>query len=151
MPSDLRDLYQELILDHSRRPRNFGRLEKASHQAVGHNPLCGDSVTVFVELEGGVVRNIRFQGSGCAISTASASMMTEILKGKTEGEAESLFGRFRDLVTGQSASAGAGLELAKLKVFSQVHEYPVRVKCAILAWHTFRAALKHQAETVSTE
>jgi nitrogen fixation NifU-like protein len=149
--SDLRDLYQELILDHTKRPRNFGRLETANCQADGYNPLCGDRVTVFLNVENDVVRDIRFQGSGCAISTASASMMTESLKGKTIGEAKTLFARFHELLTGQSEQLPDVEALGKLAVFSGVKEFPIRVKCATLAWHTMNAALSHQQQPVSTE
>ena len=151
--SDLRELYQEVILDHSRQPRNFRAEPAASGKAEGYNPLCGDKVTVYVKLDGDVVREVSFQGSGCAISTASASMMTESLKGKTREEAEALFQRFHALVTaapdaGQSHTAP---ELGKLAAFSGVSEFPVRVKCASLPWHTLRAALEGQAEPVKTE
>ncbi|HMC82654.1 MAG TPA: SUF system NifU family Fe-S cluster assembly protein [Candidatus Polarisedimenticolia bacterium] len=146
--ADLRDLYQEVILDHSKRPRNFRQMEKADRLAEGFNPLCGDRVTVFLKLEDGRIGDISFQGSGCAISTASASMMTERLKGKTLSEAETLFSGFHDLLTGKPSAGG---DLGKLAVFSGVCEFPIRVKCATLAWHTLRAALAKAAETVSTE
>jgi nitrogen fixation NifU-like protein len=150
--SDLRDLYQELILDHTKRPRNFGRLEKANCRADGHNPLCGDKLTLFLEVENDVVKDVRFQGSGCAISTASASMMTESIKGKTRAETEALFERFHQMLTGpDGVELEENDELGKLVVFSGVKEFPVRVKCATLAWHTLNAALKHQAEPASTE
>ncbi len=149
--SDLRDLYQEVILDHSKRPRNFTKLEGPRvREADGYNPLCGDQITLYVEMEGDVVKNVSFQGAGCAISTASASMMTSSVKGKTKAEAEAIFRSFHDLVTGQGGEdAGA---LGKLAVFAGVSEFPVRVKCASLAWHTLHAALegKH-GEPVSTE
>jgi nitrogen fixation NifU-like protein len=148
--SDLRELYQAVVLDHYKKPRNFRVLEGANHHAAGHNPLCGDKVTLYLEIEDGVVKDIGFQGSGCAISTASASMMTESLKGKTLAEAETLFKNFHALVTGATAedkSSGLG----KLAVFTGVREFPVRVKCATLAWHTFQAALKDEAAPVSTE
>jgi nitrogen fixation NifU-like protein len=150
MNDSLRELYQEVILDHSKNPRNFRELPGASRQAKGYNPLCGDRITVFVEVEDGVVRNVGFQGAGCAISTASASMMTEALKGRTEAEAEKLFTAFHDLVTGKSELVD-GDGLGKLAVFAGVRDYPVRVKCATLAWHTFKAALARQEEAVSTE
>jgi nitrogen fixation NifU-like protein len=150
MNDSLRELYQEVILDHSKNPRNFQVLPGASRQAKGYNPLCGDRITIFVEVEDGVVRNVGFQGTGCAISTASASMMTEALKGKTEAEAEKLFSAFHDLVTGKS-ELGDGDGLGKLAVFAGVRDYPVRVKCATLAWHTLKAALARQEEAVSTE
>jgi nitrogen fixation NifU-like protein len=147
--SDLRDLYQEVILDHSRKPRNFRVLQHA-RCANGHNPLCGDRVSIFLDLQGGVIREVSFQGNGCAISTASASMMTEALKGKTLEEAQRLFGFFHDLVT--TGSHDAEEELGKLAVFEGVREFPVRVKCATLPWHTFRAAVEGAStEPVRTE
>jgi nitrogen fixation NifU-like protein len=149
--SDLRELYQELILDHTKRPRNFGLLETANCQADGYNPLCGDKVTVFLNVENDVVNDIRFQGSGCAISTASASMMTESLKGKTVADAKTLFARFHELLTGKSDQLPDIEALGKLAVFSGVKEFPIRVKCATLAWHTMNAALSHQQQPVSTE
>ncbi|HUG53392.1 MAG TPA: SUF system NifU family Fe-S cluster assembly protein [Vicinamibacteria bacterium] len=151
--SDLRDLYQEVILDHSRRPRNFRELPGASHRADGHNPLCGDRVTVYVRLEGNRVGEVAFEGSGCSISTASASMMTESLKGRSRDEVERLFHRFHDLVTAapDKADQVAAPELGKLAVFSGVCEFPVRVKCASLPWHTLQAALAGEAAPVSTE
>ena len=136
--SDLEDLYQEIIVDHSKRPRNFGPLQGANAKAEGYNPLCGDKVTVQLKVENGVVKEIGFEGSGCAISTASASLMTEGLKGKSRAEAESLFEHFHDLLTGDKQTP----DLGKLAVFSGVREYPMRVKCATLAWHTLRAALR---------
>ncbi len=148
---DLRELYQQVILDHHKKPRNFRRPEDANRRADGFNPLCGDKITVFALVENGIVKDIAFQGSGCAISTASASMMTESLKGKSETEVAEIFEHFHDLVTGK-ASGDADLEsLGKLAVFSGVREYPVRVKCATLAWHTMRAALEGSQETVATE
>jgi len=149
--SDLRELYQDLILDHTKRPRNFGRLETANCQADGYNPLCGDKVTVFLNVENDVVNDIRFQGSGCAISTASASMMTESLKGKTVADAKTLFAQFHELLTGKSDQLPDIEALGKLAVFSGVKEFPIRVKCATLAWHTMNAALSHQQQPVSTE
>jgi nitrogen fixation NifU-like protein len=148
---DLRDLYQEVILDHSRKPRNFRALEGADHRVEGFNPLCGDKVTLFLRLEKGEVKDISFQGSGCAISTASASMMTEILKGKTSQQAMKLFDEFHGLVTGKARKSGNGAELGKLAVFSGVCEFPIRVKCATLAWHALKAALSGASQTVSTE
>jgi nitrogen fixation protein NifU and related proteins len=142
------DLYQETILDHSRKPRNFGALDAANAQAEGFNPLCGDRVTVQLKLDGDVVSDAHFTGSGCAISVASASLMTEALKGKSRQEAEDIFGRFHRLLTAEN---GNSEDLGKLAVFSGVREYPARVKCATLAWHTLRAALDHARETVSTE
>jgi nitrogen fixation protein NifU and related proteins len=149
--SDLRELYQELIIDHSKRPRNFRVLETANRKSEGYNPLCGDKVTVFLELENDRVKNISFQGSGCAISTASASVMSESLKGKTLAEAEALFEVFHHLLTGKPPAAGKAPELGKLAVFSGVSEFPARVKCATLAWHTLHAALQGTGDTVSTE
>jgi nitrogen fixation NifU-like protein len=148
--TDLQDLYQDLILDHGRRPRNFRRLEEADRSAEGYNPLCGDKVKVYVKMDGDVVKDISFEGAGCAISTASASIMTEILKGKTRAEAEKLFETFHDLVTGQPAKLDSP-ELGKLAVFSGVSEFPIRVKCATLSWHTLRAAINGAAEVISTE
>jgi nitrogen fixation protein NifU and related proteins len=149
--SDLRELYQDLIIDHSKRPRNFRVLEVANRKSEGYNPLCGDKVTVFLELENDRVNNISFQGSGCAISTASASVMTETLKGKTLAEAEALFEVFHNLVTGKPSPEGEIPELGKLAAFSGVSEFPARVKCAALAWHTLHAALQGTGDTVSTE
>jgi nitrogen fixation protein NifU and related proteins len=148
--ADLRDLYQEVILEHSKQPRNFRTLDPANHKAEGYNPLCGDRFTVFVQMEGDSIRDIGFQGSGCAISKASASMMTQALKGKSRAEAEHLFGKFHDLVTGHATQAG-GEDLGKLAVFSGVSEFPMRVKCATLAWHTLQAAMDGTQEAVSTE
>ncbi|HEV8118799.1 MAG TPA: SUF system NifU family Fe-S cluster assembly protein, partial [Thermoanaerobaculia bacterium] len=144
----LRDLYQEVILDHSKRPRNFRSMADPTRRAEGYNPLCGDRETVFVDMDGDVVKDVSFQGAGCAISTASASMMTESVKGRTRAEAESLFERFHDLIVGKGGEAP---DLGKLAVFSGVREYPVRVKCATLPWHTLKAALNGEAKTVSTE
>jgi nitrogen fixation NifU-like protein len=148
--SDLRELYQEVILDHSKRPRNFRRIEGADRQSVGYNPLCGDKLTLFLNVDNGVVADAGFQGSGCAISTASASMMTEAVKGKSVEEAERLFEQFQEMVTAapdENIDAGA---LGKLQVFSGVREFPARVKCASLAWHTVHAAL-HNVDETSTE
>jgi nitrogen fixation NifU-like protein len=149
--SDVGQLYQEVILDHYKKPRNFRKMDGASRNAEGYNPMCGDKVTVYVKLEDGVVRDISFQGSGCAISTASASMMTTSLKGKTLAEAQALFASFHRLVTGQPDTAPDRVELGKLAVFSGISEFPIRVKCATLAWHTLHAALEGKAQTVSTE
>lgn len=147
----LRELYQEVILDHSKKPRNFREIENAGHQAKGHNPLCGDKVTVFARVKDGKIQEVGFQGAGCAISTASASMMTESLKGKTLEEAETLFEKFHDLVTGNLDLEGGTEDLGKLAVFAGVQEFPIRVKCATLAWHTLRAALDKTEDSVSTE
>lgn len=149
--SDLRELYQQLILDHSKKPRNFVKLTGANRTAEGHNPLCGDHITLYLQVEDGVVQHIGFQGSGCAISKASASMMTDSVKGKTTAEADILFERFHDLVAGEKEKAGDPGALGKLVVFAGVREFPVRIKCAILAWHTLRAALEGKAEPISTE
>ena len=149
--ADLRDLYQEVILDHHRRPRNFRKIDNANRQAEGYNPLCGDKLSVYMIVEDGIVKDIAFVGAGCAISTASASMMTENLKGRTEAEARAVFERFHALVTDHSEIRPDPASLGKLAVFSGVREYPVRVKCASLAWHTMRAALDQSHETVATE
>jgi nitrogen fixation protein NifU and related proteins len=149
--SDLQELYQEVILDHNRRPHNFQVLEGANRHAEGYNPLCGDKITVYVHLQDDVVRDISFQGAGCAISKASASLMTDSVKGKTRAEVEVLFHRFHGLVTGEDDPEAASVDLGKLTVFSGVSEFPVRVKCASLAWHTLQAALKGEGSTVSTE
>ncbi|HET6383043.1 MAG TPA: SUF system NifU family Fe-S cluster assembly protein [Armatimonadota bacterium] len=147
--SDLKSLYHEMIVDHSRKPRNFKRLEGANRVAEGHNPLCGDNVTVYLQLDDNdVIQDISFEGSGCAISTAAASMMTGALKGKTRAEAEAIFEKFHEMVTGGGADVD---EMGKLAVFSGVCEFPVRVKCASLPWHTFHAALDAEDEPVSTE
>lgn len=146
--TDLTDLYQEVIIDHSKRPRNFRRMQNESAQAEGYNPLCGDKIVVQLKLDNDVIRDVAFQGAGCAISTASASLMTESLKGKTRAEAGRLFERFHGLLTGEGA---AGSDLGKLAVFAGVRRYPTRVKCATLAWHTLRAAIEGSRETVSTE
>jgi nitrogen fixation NifU-like protein len=149
MSEQLRELYQELILEHSKKPRNFHMLEAANHKAEGYNPLCGDHFTVYVDVKGGAISDIGFQGSGCAISKASASMMTQMLKGKTTDEAEEVFTKFHDLVTGHTG--GDGQDLGKLAVFAGVSEFPLRVKCATLAWHALRAALHGDQEAISTE
>ena len=148
--AELRELYQEVILEHSKAPRNYRRPSEANQKAEGFNPLCGDRFTVYLELAGDQIRDIGFEGSGCAISKASASMMTQAVKGKSRQEAEKLFAAFHRLVT-TGESNGAGGELGKLEVFSGVSEFPVRVKCATLAWHTLEAALGGAQDTVSTE
>jgi nitrogen fixation NifU-like protein len=144
---ELGDLYQEIILDHYKKPRNAGLLEQPSCSAQGDNPLCGDKISVAVKTTGDVLEDIRWKGAGCAISTASASLMSEAVKGKTKAQIGSLFDRFHAMVTGKGPSEGLG----KLEVFSGVSEFPVRVKCASLAWHTLKAALEGQKDTVSTE
>jgi nitrogen fixation protein NifU and related proteins len=151
--SELTDLYQEVVLDHGKRPRNFGPLEGATHHAEGYNPLCGDHFTVHARVDGGVLREARFEGSGCAISKASASVMTGVVKGKTAPEIDAIFEKFHRLVTeGPGAvPGGAAEELGKLAVFGGVHEYPTRVKCASLAWHALKAALAGAQEPISTE
>ncbi len=149
--SDLRDLYQEVILDHNKRPRNFRALEAANHRAEGFNPLCGDRVTLYLVLEGDTLKDVSFQGSGCAISTASASMLTESLKGKTRAQAEALFEKFHHLVTAEQEPGADPADLGKLVVFTGVREFPMRVKCATLAWHALNAALKDENRVVSTE
>jgi nitrogen fixation protein NifU and related proteins len=146
--SNLHDLYQETILDHSKRPRNTGALAQPTHSAEGYNPLCGDRLTLQLKVENGHITGIQFQGAGCAISTASASLMTEAMKGKTPEEAESAFQKFHGLLTEDRPPAP---DLGKLAVFSGVREYPMRVKCATLAWHTLRAALRGEQQPVSTE
>lgn len=147
--SELMDLYQEVILDHTRKPRNFGSLDSATHRAEGHNPLCGDQMAVSLRVEGNVVRDIRFEGKGCAISTASASMMTEFLKGRRADLLPAAFRRFHDLVTGKTMEAPE--DLGKLMAFAGVAAFPVRVKCATLAWHTVKAALENRQQPVTTE
>jgi len=151
--SELRELYQETILDHSRRPRNFGALPAANREAEGYNPLCGDRARIALAEERDVVKDIRFEGAGCSIFTASASMMTESVKGRTRPETAALFERFHALITSDPAQASrrAVPELGKLGVFAGVSEFPVRVKCAALAWHTLKAALAGEATPVSTE
>jgi nitrogen fixation NifU-like protein len=147
---ELGDLYQEVILEHSKAPRNFRKPAEANQHAEGYNPLCGDRCTVYINMDGDAIRDIGFQGSGCAISRASASMMTQILKGKTRAEAVKLFEEFHDLVTGKEDAAETP-DLGKLKVFSGVSKFPARVKCATLAWHTLQSALQNEQDTVSTE
>lgn len=150
--SSLRDIYQEVILDHYRKPRNFKPMDGASHHAKGHNPLCGDRVDVFLKLDGEVVEDVSFQGAGCAISTASASLMTEAVKGKKIDDVRTLFEDFRRLVTEPEAenNVGQGVDLGKLEALAGVRELPVRIKCATLSWHTLQAALEQQ-DNASTE
>ncbi len=147
--SELRDLYQQVILDHHRKPRNCYVMNCATRTADGHNPLCGDTVKVYLRITDGRIQEISFQGSGCAICTASTSLMTESVKGKTVAETTQLFRTFHDMLTGVAAEQG--LDLGKLMVFEGVREYPVRVKCATLAWHTLKAALDNSGTPVSTE
>ena len=148
--SDLRELYQEVILDHTKNPRNFGRLDPRSHSAEGHNPICGDHLTVYLRLQDARVEDVRFEGTGCAISTASASLMTQSVKGKSIAETEKLFEVFHDTVTGPADRQPDLEALGKLAVLAGVREFPMRVKCASLAWHTLHAAIQGEAE-VSTE
>ncbi len=154
MSAELQDLYQEVVLDHNKRPRNFRTLE-GGRRAEGYNPLCGDRLTVYLRIDNGVIKEVAFQGSGCAISKASASLMTESVKGKTLAEAAALFDRFHRMITAPADALplnGADLgQLGKLAVFSGVRRFPVRVKCASLAWHTLRAAVDAREEMVSTE
>lgn len=150
--SELTDLYQEVILDHNRQPRNFHKMEGANHHAEGFNPLCGDRCTVYLKLDDDVIGDISFEGSGCAISKASSSIMTTAVKGKRVADVDKLFATFHDLVTGKSdASKVSNEDLGKLQVFSGVSEFPARVKCASLAWHTLKAALEDKADAISTE
>jgi nitrogen fixation protein NifU and related proteins len=142
------DLYQETILDHSKRPRNYRALADADRKAEGYNPLCGDKLKLYLKMDGDVVQEASFEGAGCAISTASASLMTESLKGKTREEAMKLVDKFHDLLT---TDTPASRDLGKLVVFCGVRDYPARVKCATLAWHTLKSALAGSAETVTTE
>jgi nitrogen fixation NifU-like protein len=151
MFDQLRDLYQEVVFDHNRNPRNFRVMEDASRKIEGFNPLCGDRITLYVKVNGGVIEDVSFQGSGCAISTASASLMTEIVKGRTEQEAEHLFELFHRITTGKNDNAVNLEEIGKLAVLAGVRAYPARVKCATLAWHSLQAALRNEAETISTE
>ncbi|MBF8299122.1 MAG: uncharacterized protein HW397_171 [Dehalococcoidia bacterium] len=148
--SDLTELYQELVLDHNSRPRNFRRIVDANRSAEGFNPLCGDRVTVYVQVQDGVVKDVSFQGTGCAISRASASMMTESVKGKTIEESKELFEKFHHQVTG-SVSGRDDEDLGDLEAFSGIREYPSRVKCAVLGWHTLKAAIENRDRKVSSE
>ena len=147
--AELRDLYQEVILEHAKAPRNYREQGEPAAKAEGYNPLCGDRCTVFINTQGDVIQDISFQGNGCAISKASASMMTQSLKGKTLQEAEEMFKSFHGMVTGKKREGGA--DMGKLKVFAGVSEFPARVKCATLAWHTLEAALHGDRKRVSTE
>ena len=148
--SELSELYQQVILDHNKKPRNFRKIEAPTHTAEGHNPLCGDQLTIYLDVENDDVRDVSFEGSGCAISKAAASMMTQAVKGKTRQQVEALFKEFHEMVTGESDEAEPGAGLGNLRIFEGVREFPVRVKCATLPWHTLHAALnKH--ELVSTE
>lgn len=149
--SELRDLYQQLILDHNKNPRNFGKLANANRYQEGYNPLCGDHLQVYLRLEGDRIQEIAFEGSGCAISRASASLMTTALKGKTVAQARELFDRFHQMVTSEVGAPVDREGLGKMAVFAGVREFPMRVKCATLAWHTARAALEGDEKPVSTE
>jgi nitrogen fixation NifU-like protein len=147
---DLRDLYQEVIVDHNRSPRNFGELDNATRHAQGYNPLCGDRLNLYLAIDGDTITDARFHGSGCAISVASASLMTEALKGKTLAQADALFNDFHRLLTDKTEPQDT-LSLGKLAALAGVREYPTRIKCATLCWHTLRSALKGDAQPVSTE
>ena len=148
--SELSELYQQVILDHNKKPRNYRELEGANRVAEGHNPLCGDQLTVYLRMEDAVVGEVSFVGSGCAISKASASMMTQAVKGKSRGEAQALFEQFHRMVTGELDEESEPNQLGRLKIFAGVRDYPARVKCASLSWHTMRAALDGE-DTASTE
>lgn len=148
--SELSELYQQVILDHNKKPRNFRKLENANHSAEGFNPLCGDHLTVYLDVEDDAVKEIAFEGSGCAISKAAASMMTQAVKGKSREQAEELFSEFHSMVTGEFDEENEENKLGNLKVFAGVREFPVRVKCATLPWHTLHAALNNKQQ-VSTE
>jgi nitrogen fixation NifU-like protein len=149
--SDMRELYQEFILDHHKKPRNYGKLEDASTESEGYNPLCGDRITIYLMIEDDRIVDVKWEGSGCAICTASASVMTEILKGRSVQTAETLFGKFHDLVTGDPCETPSIEGLGKLAVFFGVREFPVRIKCATLPWHTLRAALRNKDGHANTE
>ncbi len=149
--SELRELYQSVILDHSKRPRNFREPQGANRTADGFNPFCGDKITLYLELEDDVVKDVGFSGSGCAISMASASLMTQSIKGKSAADVRQLFEGFHELVTGNPSESADSAQLGKLAVFSGVREFPVRVKCATLAWHTFKSALDGTGEVAKTE
>ncbi|HMF56582.1 MAG TPA: SUF system NifU family Fe-S cluster assembly protein [Pyrinomonadaceae bacterium] len=148
--SELSELYQQVILDHNKKPRNFRKIESADRTSEGFNPLCGDQLTVYMQLEDGVVKDISFEGSGCAISKAAASMMTQSIKGKSREEAETLFDEFHRMVTGELDEQSEPNHLGRLTIFAGVRDYPARVKCASLSWHTMHAALRGEG-TVSTE
>jgi nitrogen fixation protein NifU and related proteins len=149
---ELRDLYQEVIFDHNRKPRNFRKMRDANRKAEGFNPLCGDQLTVYMKInDQGVIKDVSFEGKGCAISTASASIMTETLIGKTQQDAERYFERFHELVTAKNSESGSSDELGKLRVLAGVREFPARVKCATLPWHTVHAAINNEETSVTTE
>jgi nitrogen fixation NifU-like protein len=149
--AELNELYQQVILDHNKKPRNFKKLETANREQEGYNPLCGDQITLYVEMDGDVIKDIGFQGSGCAISKASSSMMTTVVKGKTKADAETLFSEFHRMVKGELNPETDPHHLGRLTILAGVREFPARVKCASLSWHTLRAALEGKPETVSTE
>ena len=148
--SELSELYQQVILDHNKKPRNFRKLEHANHSAEGYNPLCGDHLTVYLALDGEQVKEVAFEGSGCAISKAAASMMTQAVKGKSRAETERLFSEFHSMVTGELDEENEANNLGNLRIFAGVRDFPVRVKCATLPWHTLHAALNNE-ELASTE
>ncbi|NIR47069.1 SUF system NifU family Fe-S cluster assembly protein [candidate division KSB1 bacterium] len=148
---DLRDLYQEVILDHNKNPKNFRKVDPSSHSSEGYNPLCGDRINVYLQVKDDKIQDVGFEGSGCAISKAAASVMTTVIKGKSVEEARTLFKKFQKLITGEMDAFEHMAELGKLAVFAGVREFPVRVKCAALAWHTLIAALEKENEVVSTE
>lgn len=149
--SEIKELYQEVILDHNRNPRNFGEIENYTHHARGHNPLCGDQLDLFLIVENDIIQEVKFKGSGCAISKASASIMTTILKGKTVNEAKELFDEFHKIITVNSDNSNDTINIGKLAVFAGVREFPARVKCASLAWHTLLNALENSSNNVTTE
>ncbi|MGI6369865.1 MAG: SUF system NifU family Fe-S cluster assembly protein [Ignavibacteria bacterium] len=149
--SEIKELYQEVILDHNRNPRNFGEIENYTHHARGHNPLCGDQLDLFLIIENDVIQEVKFKGSGCAISKASASIMTTILKGKTANEAKKIFDEFHKIITVNSDNSNENINIGKLAVFAGVREFPARVKCASLAWHTLLNALENSSNNVTTE
>ena len=150
--SDLEELYQDMLIDHYSRPRNFRKVEGANRSVEGYNPICGDKITLYVKVDGDLIADIGFQGSGCAISKASASMMTESLKGKSKAEADEIFESFHQMITRDPGSDfDPDEKLGDLEILSGVSEFPIRVKCAVLSWHTLRAALEGQEEMVSTE
>ena len=149
--NELQELYQQVILDHNKNPRNFGEMCNCNHHAEGHNPLCGDQIEIFLEVEEGIIKDVKFKGAGCAISKASASIMTTLLKGKTEEEARKMFGEFHNIVTSDPTKELEDMNLGKLAVFCGVREFPARVKCASLAWHTMLNALDETENKAKTE
>ncbi|MBN2425383.1 MAG: SUF system NifU family Fe-S cluster assembly protein [Calditrichaceae bacterium] len=151
MDAEFRELYQEIILEHSKSPRNFRRMEDATHKLEGRNPLCGDQYTIYLKIENGIIADISFEGSGCAISKASASVMTSVLKGKSIAEAKKLFEQFHDIVTGVKTTGDDTDISRKIAAFSGVAEYPVRIKCATLAWHAMRNSIEGVTNSVTTE